>query len=82
MYEPIKIHISHDEARAELKKRWNNAELKSAIEKELGENFMPQFAERLRGVPFRQVITPDNGLPLKKKERKGDILYCFCQEKK
>jgi len=64
MYEPIKIHISHDEARAELKKRWNNAELKSAIEKELGENFMPQFAERPRGVSFRQVITPDNGLPL------------------
>ena len=64
MYEPIKIHISHDEARAELKKRWNNAELKSAIEKELGGNFIPLFATKPRVVLSRHVITPDNGLSL------------------
>ena len=64
MYEPIKVHISLDEAREELKKRWNNVELKKAIEEELGDNFMPQFKECPRGVSFRQVITPDNGLPL------------------
>jgi hypothetical protein len=52
MYEPIKIHISHDEARAELKKRWNNAELKSEIEKELGEN----FRKKERGTFVRNVL--------------------------
>ena len=61
MIESKDIHLSLDEARAELNKRWNNAELKSAIEKELGENFMPQFSERPRLVSFRQICTPDNG---------------------
>jgi len=56
------IHLSLDEAREELKKRWNNAELKKAIEEELGDNFMPQFAEYPRGVLARQLSTPDNGL--------------------
>lgn len=64
MYEPLKIHLSHDEAREELKKRWGNTELKCAIEKELGGNFMSQFSEFPRGVSFRQLVTPDNGFTL------------------
>jgi hypothetical protein len=61
MYEPIKIHISHDEAREELKKRWNNAELKSAIEKELRGNFWPEFKSRPRGLLWKNILSPDNG---------------------
>jgi len=55
------IHLSLDEAREELKKRWENVELRHAIEAELGENFMPQFADCQLGISFRQVCSPDNG---------------------
>lgn len=32
------IYVSLDEAREELKKRWNNIELRKKVEAELGEN--------------------------------------------
>ncbi len=65
MYDPARIHISHDEARSALRERWNNADLKKAIEDELGEHFMSQFSiERPRGVFFPEICTPSNGFPL------------------
>lgn len=70
MYEPIKVHISQDKARAELAERWNNAELKKEVEKELGEKFMPQFSDYPRGVSFRQLCTPDSGF----------TFFCQCAE--
>jgi hypothetical protein len=61
MYEPIKIHLSHDEARAELKKRWENVELRKAIEEELGENFWKEFKDSPRGLLWKNILSPDNG---------------------
>ena len=55
------IYVSLDEAREELKKRWNDAELKKRIEDELGEKFMPYFKDKPRGVLFRQICPADNG---------------------
>jgi len=54
-------YFSLDEAREELKNRWNNSELKEKIEKELGSNFISLFREKPRGVTFRQLCSPDNG---------------------
>jgi len=54
-------YLSLDEARDELKQRWNNFDLKKKIEEELGDKFMPIFKENPRGVSFRQVCSPDNG---------------------
>lgn len=64
MFDPENIHLSLDDARSELKKRWNNVELRQAIEKDLGKNFMPSFLAKPRGVSFRQVCPPDNGFVL------------------
>lgn len=55
------IYISLDEAREELKKRWNDKELKKKIEDELGENFWPEFQSKPRGLLWRQLLSPDNG---------------------
>ena len=57
----INIYSSLDEAREELKKRWNDEELKKKIEEELGSYFIPQFKIEPRGITFRQVCSPDNG---------------------
>ena len=58
------IYISLDEAREELKKRWNDKDLKKKIEDELGGKFMVSFQKFPRGVTFRQVCSPDNGFTL------------------
>lgn len=55
------IYISLDEAREEIKKRWNNVELRKKIEAELGDRFIPQFKNGPRGVLTRQISSPDNG---------------------
>lgn len=55
------IYLSLDEARIELRKRWNDTNLRSVIEKELGKLFMPQFLQKPRGVLFRQICPADNG---------------------
>lgn len=55
------IYVSLDEAREEIKKRWNDQELKGRVETELGEKFMSVFKDKPRGVSFRQVCPPDNG---------------------
>jgi hypothetical protein len=55
------IYVSLDEAREELKKRWNDVELKKRIEEELGDKFMPYFSEVPRSVLFRQICPADNG---------------------
>lgn len=55
------ICISLDEAREEIKKRWNDVELKSRIGDELGNKFMEQFKNIPRSVVFRQICPADNG---------------------
>jgi len=54
-------YLSLDEAREEAKQRWENAELKEKIEKELGDNFIKHFAIRPRAGLFRQLCQADNG---------------------
>lgn len=61
MYEIKGLCLSHDEARAELARRWADTALRKEIEAELGDDFMPSFRDRPRGVSFRQVCSPDNG---------------------
>lgn len=56
------IYISLDEAREQLKNRWNNVDLKNKVEKELGGKFIPIFKSSPVGISFRQVCSPDNGL--------------------
>ncbi len=55
------IYVSLDEAREEIKKRWNDVELRKKVEAELGNKFMPSFKNEPRGVTFRQLCSPDNG---------------------
>jgi hypothetical protein len=57
----IKIYFSLDEARDEIKKRWNNVALKKKIEEELGNKFISNFKNNPRGITFRQLCSPDNG---------------------
>ena len=37
------MYVSLDEARSELRRRWQDEELRRKIESELGINFWPQF---------------------------------------
>lgn len=53
--------FSLDEARAEIRERWGNVELRQQIQEELGENFMPAFSQAPRGVLFQQLCSPGNG---------------------
>jgi hypothetical protein len=55
------IYVSLDEAREEIKKRWNNPDLRKKIEAELGNKFLPQFSEKPRAVLTKQVCVADNG---------------------
>lgn len=55
------IYVSLDEAREELKKRWDNIELRKKVEAELGENFWPSFKIGPRGMLGRCLASPDNG---------------------
>lgn len=55
------LHVSLDEARDEVEKRWNNTELKKKIENELGDKFMSVFADSPKSVVFRQICPADNG---------------------
>jgi hypothetical protein len=87
-------YFSLDEAREEIKKRWNDVELKKKIEEELGELFIKEFNDSPRAISFRQIISPDNGFALfymKAKylnteplvmEYKKDIFVSFNEEKK
>jgi hypothetical protein len=61
MYEIPDIHLSLDTARETLNRRWRDADLRQAVEEELGGNFMSQFKTRPRAVSFRQLASPDNG---------------------
>lgn len=54
-------YVSLDEARSEVARRWSDSVLRRRVEAELGENFMPAFRDRPRGVLFRNLISPDNG---------------------
>ncbi len=87
-------YFSLDEAREEIKKRWNDVELKKKIEEELGGLFIKEFSNSPRAISFRQIISPDNGFALfylKAKylnteplvmEYKKDIFVSFNEEKK
>lgn len=55
------IYVSLDKAREELKKRWNNIELRKKVEAELGKNFWPSFKNSPRGMLGRCLASPDNG---------------------
>lgn len=55
------MYVSLDEARVEIKKRWEDVELRKRIEAELGDKFMPAFADEPRAIYFKQVASPDNG---------------------
>ncbi len=54
------IYFSLDEAREEIKKRWNDVELKKKIEKELGDDFIEEFRKEPRAVLSRYVLLSDN----------------------
>lgn len=58
------IYVSLDEAREEVKKRWNDVELRKKIEDELGNNFMLQFKNEPRALLNRHLCSPDNGFIL------------------
>jgi hypothetical protein len=88
-------YFSLDEAREEIRKRWNDVELKKRIEEELGDNFMPFFkSDKPRSVSARNIASPDNGFCLFQQEAKylgtkptvieylGDIFVSFNEEKK
>jgi hypothetical protein len=55
-------YYSLDEAREEIKKRWNDVELKKKVEKELGEFLFKDLSSEPRAVVFRPIATPDNGI--------------------
>ncbi|MEW6741083.1 MAG: hypothetical protein AB1325_14435 [Nitrospirota bacterium] len=55
------IYVSLDEAREEIKKRWNDVELRKKIEDELGNKFLPQFSKNPRAALTKQVCVADNG---------------------
>jgi len=88
------IHLSLDEARDELAKRWENVELKRAIEVELGEHLLADFNDKPRAVLTRQLCSPDNGLDFFIRRAKyinaspfgwefhGDTFVHFNEEKK
>ena len=61
MLDPKGIYFSLDEAREELKKRWNDVELRKKIEDELGKNFIADFKNNARGILWRSLPSPDNG---------------------
>lgn len=55
------IYFSLDEAREEIKKRWNDVELRKKIEDELGDRFWPEFKDGPRGLSWNALASPDNG---------------------
>lgn len=88
-------YFSLNEAREEIKKRWDNVDLKKKVEKELGKNFIPFFdSDKPRSVLFRQLISPDNGFSFFYQESKyidtkpavieylDDMFVSFNDEKK
>jgi hypothetical protein len=88
----MQLYVSLEEARVELKRRWADVDLKKRIEAELGDRFMPAFANKPRAVSLRN-LSPDNGFtffyqcakyinaePLAL-EYHGDLFVSFNQEK-
>lgn len=88
-------YYSLDEAREEIKKRWNDVELRRQVEEELGSKLIPFFDyNKPRSVIFRQLISPDNSFCFFYQESKylnttptvveylDDIFVSFNEEKK
>lgn len=59
--EPKDIYSTLDEARAELARRWQNIELRAAIEAELGGRFLLECRDQPRAFLFWQLLSPSNG---------------------
>ena len=55
------IYFSLDEARAELARRWQDQELRNAVEAELAGQMLAEFCAQPRAVISRQLLSPDNG---------------------
>ena len=60
----MNLYTSLEEARELLRERYAQTDLRQAIEKELGEYFMPAFSGGLKSVTTRQLCTPDQGFLL------------------
>lgn len=56
------IYMSLDEARTELKKRWNDEALKVKVKNALGNNFFKHWGDKPRSAIFRQLVSADNSL--------------------
>ncbi len=53
-------YFSLDEAREEIKKRWNDLELKKRIEEELGSDFITFFKDSPKAISWKAILVPDN----------------------
>lgn len=53
-YHHTDLHLSLDAARTEIRRRWEDINLRITIEDELGDKFMPNFKKSPRAVSFRQ----------------------------
>ena len=62
MRETPDIHFSLDDARAELKKRSTDLDLRRAVEQKLGNHFWPEFEKTPRGLVWRNILSPDNSI--------------------
>ncbi len=56
----IAIHVSLDEAREELAKRWQDEKLRESVESELGQYFINSFKDEPRGVIDWCLVSPNN----------------------
>lgn len=88
------IYVSLDEAREEIKKRWNDIELRKRVEEELGDKFIQAYKDKPLAISTRQILHPDNGflfffqcakylgIEPSGQEFLGDIFVHFNEEKK
>jgi len=55
------IYVSLDFARGEIKRRWDNTELRRTVEEAIGQHYWPELKEQPYGVLWRCLPSPDNG---------------------
>ena len=64
----MSLYVSLDEARSELRRRWQDVELKRKVERFQGKDFLPFFGKTPRAYFGKSLPTPDNGF--------GFFMYC------